>query len=133
MFNQSQDVLNELKSHKDSHLKMIAELGRLGSAVSAIEKMLSKALTTYTSENLVLQPYPMTYRAEGYLYNSIFVGDSAVSDGAKLIIDGIVPAYTVTLVAGENRLDIPDGATYTVQTTSGNPVTSLLTRYNNAR
>lgn len=133
MFNNQNDILTELQKHKESHLQMALELGKVGSTLANIEKMLSKALNTYTSENLVLHPYPVTFRSEGYLYNSLYVGDSAVTDGAKLVIDGIVPPYTVTLTAGENRLDIPNGATYTVQTTSGNPVSTVLTRYNNAR
>lgn len=133
MFNDQKDILQELKSQKESHLKMAIEIGRVGNALINIEKMLSKVLNTYTSENTVLQTYTQTFYSNGYFYNSLFVGDAAVTDQAKLIIDGIVPSYTVTLTAGENRVDIPDGATYRVTTTSANPVTALLTRYNNAR
>jgi hypothetical protein len=130
VFDNNKDLLTIVKRQEESHGKMLLEMGRVGNALVNIEKLLSKNFDSYTAENIVLQTYTNTFAANGYLYNSLFVGDAAIADNAQIIIDGIVPSYTIVLVAGENCINIPDGATFRVTTTSGNPVTALLSRYN---
>lgn len=131
MFKQNdQDLLNLVKKQNDNHLKTIQQLGEMGKTLSNIERLLT---TTYTNENIVLQQYEKKYTANGYQFNSLYVGDASVTDNAKLIIniDGI--SYTITLAAGENITNIPDGAAFKVTTTSNNPVTAVLIRTNTLR
>lgn len=62
-----------------------------------------------------------TFDADGYRFNRIYVSAAQVADDAALVISpepGIV--WTQTLTAGENVLNIPDGATYQGTTTSKN-------------
>lgn len=131
MFRQNDpDLLNLINKQEDNHLKTIQALAEMGKTLKSLERLLTP---TYMNENLVLQQYEKKYQANGYQFNSLFVGDAAVTDTAKLIInvDGI--SYTITLAAGENMVNIPDGASFKVTTTSNNPVTAVLLRYNGLR
>lgn len=124
------DFLNILHKQHESHLEMIKQFTEMGKNLAA----LSKALTPKTKEDiLVLQPYEKNFHDEGYTFNSLYIGDAAAADNAKLIVTISGVTFTITLIAGENEVNLPDGATYKVTTTSGNPVTALLTRYNTLR
>lgn len=131
MFKQNDpDLLNMIKKQDDNHLKALQQLAEMGKTLGNIERLLT---VTYTNENIVLQTYEKRFQANGYQFNSIYVGDASVTDAAKLIIsiDGI--SYSITLAAGENVTNIPDGAAFKVTTTSNNPVTAVLIRYNSLR
>lgn len=126
----TQDILNLVKRQDENHLKMVQQFAEMGTTLKNLERLFTP---TYMNENIVLQQYEKKYTANGYQFNSLFVGDAAVTDTAKLIIniDGI--SYTITLAAGENLVNIPDGASFKVTTTSNNPVTAVLLRYNGLR
>jgi hypothetical protein len=128
--NENPDFLNVLHKQEQNHLETMKQFAEMGKALAAIEKALTPKTVT---ELVTLQTYEQTFRDNGYTFNSVYVSDAAHADNAALVVTISGVSYTVSLIPGENELNLPDGATYKVTTTSGKAVTALLTRYNTLR
>lgn len=127
--NENPDFLNILHKQQENHAETMKQFAAMGKTISELKEVFTK----FEDKILVLQPFAQTYHAEGYNFNSIYVGDAAVTDAAKLVINYLGVQYTITLAAGENEVNIPDGATYTLTNTSKNPISAVLARYNAPR
>lgn len=103
---------------KDNHLEAMKALGEIGALTKKILSHLEHQTKAANKMITLVNGSPFTFRDEGYIFNSLFVSDAQVSDAAKIkvSVDGL--DYTVTLAAGENRLNIPDGAELTLSSTS---------------
>lgn len=112
---------------------MIKSLAHMGDTLDKLYALTKEQKEGKKEELVMLQTYAQTYYAQGYQNNSFYIPDSAVADTAKIIVSLGGLSYTITLAAGENALNLPDGATYKVTTTSSNPVSALLIRYNDTK
>jgi hypothetical protein len=129
MFRNEDHILNVIHEQKESHLKLIKEMGELGSTVKKILAYLDTLSTTQT-ELITLSSGGTPFSANGYRFNSLYASDGHAQDNLKLIVkvDGLT--YTQALAAGENVVNIPDGAQISITNTSGNPAALVLTRFN---
>lgn len=128
------DILNELKMHRESHLEMIKTIALVGTNLNKIQTQLEKLLDTKVELRTIPQsPSSVPYTSEGYRFNSIFVSDAQGADALKLIVsvDGL--SYTTTLQPGENIINIPDRAEISVTNTSVTAASLVFCRFNIAK
>lgn len=129
MFRNDDNILNAIHEQKESHLKLVKEMGELGSTVKKILAYLENLSTTQT-ELITLSSGTTPFSANGYRFNSLYASDGHTLDNLKLIVNVDGLTYTKALVAGENVVNIPDGAQISITNTSGSPAALVLTRFN---
>lgn len=120
------DFLTMLHEMKQDRIEMAKQFAAVGSTLQNLQKEMKGSHT----DVIQLTTYNQTFRADGYKFNTFYLGDAAVSDNIKLIIRFNGLEYTNSLLAGENAVNIPDGAEYRVHTSSGNGTSAILVRYN---
>lgn len=120
----------EQSEHNRRHLESIKALGEIGASTKSIAQYLGDLKKSHTKIITLVPTSPFPYAAEGYGFSSLYVGDSQAADACKIVVsvDGV--SYTVTLTAGENTVNFPDGATLNLENTSGNSTSFILSRYN---
>jgi hypothetical protein len=130
---QNSDVQIQGNTEKESFVEIITALGEIGSTTKKILDILQKGQAVSNSILNLLPSGSKPYRTDGYTFSSIFVSDAQVTDSTKLIVkvDGV--QYTKTLAAGENIVNIPDGAELSISNTSNTSQGFLLSRYNKDR
>lgn len=115
---------------RENHLQVIAALGKIGANVEKILSHLEKQNQVKTELFAVNPGITYPFNANGYRFNSLLVGDSQATDSLQLVINVDGLTYTKSLSAGENEVNIPDGAQIQINTTSGNGAALVLSRYN---
>lgn len=119
------DLFHIVNEHKEHHLESLRALVRMGDYLQILVEKENQEDAEIVAGYTVLVGQELGFYRQGYRYNRLIVGDNAVSDAAKLIIRYNGAKWTVTLAAGENKLNIPDGATIEGDTTSGNSFTGV--------
>lgn len=132
--NQTPEILKRFEEMRKEHAETLHELTHVAQNVAALEKSFRQWADAETVELIYVQPFEgEPFNAQGYKFNSLYVGDAAVADAAKVTINWYGTAWTITLQTGENLLSIPHGATIKGATTSGNAFQAVLNRYNMKR
>lgn len=127
------DPFHDVKEQVSSIADNVAALGNIGATLNKFYDSYRKQEQAEQSEDFgISTTEARTYRAGGYRYNRLYVSDGTVQDGAKMIIAVGGISWTVTLTAGENVLNMPDGATYQGATTSTDSFAGYLVRSNKA-
>lgn len=126
----SDAFLNFVNEQKENHIQAMKKLSEVGTSVASLYTLMKNFYFERKNELTVMNTSDQDFYSEGYNFSSIYVSDVAAADSPQLIVKWQGMTMTKNLLAGENAVDIPEGATFSFTTTSGNAWSIVLSRYN---